>query len=164
MYGAASGNNAVSSINRPRKGYRYGGYHTQAQMNEVSEMDDEWLDSHGVGKVAEVESNLGDGSQSQQAMGPNTDKDHEGWITLDMVNNNGSSPCNPDFVYIYSQIRLAFNSILRVLHHHSPPSLSSSFTHSRTAMDSPISPNIFNTSPIRRPPRQIQRPSCPFRH
>ena len=104
LYGAASGNNAVSSINRPRKGYRYSRYHTQAQMKEVSEMDDEWLDSHGVGKMAEVESNLGDGSQSQQAMGPNTDKDHEGWITLDMVNNNGSSPCNPDFVYIYSQI------------------------------------------------------------
>ena len=63
-------------------------------MKEVSEMDDERLDSRGVGKVAEVEmeSKLGDGGQSQQARGPNTDKDCEGWITLDMVNNNGLSP------------------------------------------------------------------------
>ena len=31
--------------------------------------------------------------------------------------------------YNYSRICLAFNSILRILHRHSPPSLSSSFTH-----------------------------------
>ena len=75
LYDATIGNNAVSSINRPRKGYWYGGYHTQAQMKEVSEMDDERLDSRGVGKVAEVEmeSKLEDGGQSQQARGPNTD-------------------------------------------------------------------------------------------
>ena len=81
-------------VDRSLAHHRYGWYHTQAQMKEVSEMDDEQLDSRGVGKVAEVEmeSKLGDGGQSQQARGPNTDEDCEGWITLDMVNNNGLSP------------------------------------------------------------------------
>ena len=96
LYGTASSTNAGSSTNRPRKGYRYGGYHTQAQMKKVSEMEDERFDSPGPGKVGELEmeSKSGDGSQSQQARGPNRDEDREGWITLDMVTDHGSSSCN----------------------------------------------------------------------
>ena len=37
---------------------------------------------------------------------------------------------------MYSQLLLAFNSILRILHRHSPPYLSSSFTHSHAIINS----------------------------
>ena len=48
-------------------------------------------------------------------------------------------------IYIYSRILLAFNSILRILHRHSPLYLSSSFTHSRNIVNSP---NIFTKAKL----------------
>ena len=148
--GAASATSGVSC--RPRKGYRYGGY-VQAQMKKAKkEGGDERLvigDRRGVAKAAEVEVNskLGDARQSQQAKREgkerNKDEEREGWIALDMVNDNGSF----EFIYIciYSRILSAFNSILRILHRHSPPYLSSSFTHSHTIINSP---NIFTKAKL----------------
>ena len=147
-FGPASGGGAASATSgvscRPRKGYRYGGY-VQAQMKKAKkEGGDERLvigDRRGIGKAAEVEVNskLGDAGQPQQAKREgkerNRDKEREGWIALDMVNDNGSFKFS--YIYIYSRILSAFNSILRILHRHSPPYLSSSFTHSHTIIDSP---------------------------
>ena len=84
---------------KPRIGYRYGGGgYVQAQMKK-NEGGNECLaigDRLGVAKAVEVEvnSNLGDGGHPQQARREgkerNKDEEHEGWITLDMVNDNGS--------------------------------------------------------------------------
>jgi hypothetical protein len=64
-------------------------------------------DRHGVAKTAEVEVNikLGDGGcQPQQARREgkerNKDEEREGWITLDMVNDNGLFKF---FINIYRQ-------------------------------------------------------------
>ena len=133
----------------PGKGYRYSGY-VQAQMKKAkNEGRDERLvigDRRGVTKAAEMEVNskLGDGGQPQQARREgkerNKDEEREGWIALDMVNDNGSFKISHTHIYISTNPLIAFNSFLRILHRHSPPNLSSSFTHSHTIINSP---NIF---------------------
>jgi len=103
--GTGGGKSGVSGTNRPRKGYRYGGYHVQVQMTKVRGADEDERpaggDCSGVGKAVEieveVESKIGNGSQPQQARreekareGRNEDEEHERWVALDMVNDNGS--------------------------------------------------------------------------
>ncbi|KAF8801741.1 hypothetical protein BYT27DRAFT_7245031 [Phlegmacium glaucopus] len=140
--GTASGMSGVSGTNRPRKGYRYGGYHVQLQMakNKGAGEDERLVggDYPNVGKAETemgVETKFEDGSRPQQARREemaqeerNEDEKYEGWIALDMINDN------------------AFNSILRILHRHSPLPLSSSFTSSQTIIRSPFSspPDIHN--------------------
>jgi len=127
--GATSAMSGMSGTDRPRKGYRYGGYHVQAQMKVKNESEDDRLvvnvDRGGIGKAGEVEveSKLGDGGQQARREENERKKgaEREEWIALDMLNDN------------------AFNSILRILHRHSPPSLSSSFTYPHTIINSTAS-------------------------
>ena len=111
--GAARAMSGVSC--KPRKGYRYSGY-VQAQMKKAkNEGRGERLvigDRRGVTKAAETEVNskLGDGDQPQQARREgkerNKDEECEGWIALDMVNDNGSFKFSHTHIYIYSRILL----------------------------------------------------------
>ena len=99
--GTASG---ATSTHRPRKGYRFGGYHFQPQTKKAkSDGEDEWLLSSDVGKGiegagAEVESKFGDGGQPWQSRREENepevrkkDEGYEGWIAFDLMNDNGSS-------------------------------------------------------------------------
>jgi hypothetical protein len=79
--GAASALSGVSY--RPRKGYRHGGY-VQAQMKKTK--NEGAGDRRGVANAAEVNSKLGDAGHPQR----NKDEERDGWIALDMVNDNGS--------------------------------------------------------------------------
>ena len=107
--GAARAMSGVSC--RPRKGYRYGGY-VQAQVKKAkNERGDERFvigDRRGVAMAAEVEMNnkLGDSGQLQQARREgkeqNKDEEREGWIALDMVNDNGSFKFSYIYIYIFT--------------------------------------------------------------
>ena len=97
--GATSAMSGVSGTNRPRKGYRYGGYHVQAQMKVKNESEDDPLvanvDRGGIWKAAEieVEGKLGDDDGQQARREEKKRKkgaEREEWIALDMVNDNGS--------------------------------------------------------------------------
>lgn len=130
-YGFGGRGTASGMAHRPRKGYRYGGYHVQGQVKKAKSVDERLSGGRGrgVGNAVDVdvdaESKLGHGQQTKQEQ-ERKDEQREEWIALDMVTDN------------------AFSSILRILHRHSPPSLSSSFTPSHRVIDSPTShqPNI----------------------
>ena len=95
--GTTSTMSGMSGANRPRKGYRYGGYHAQAQVRKVrNEGENERLVNDSIGKAPEVEMKIKseDSGQPQQASREQKERnkgaEREGWIALDMVNDNGS--------------------------------------------------------------------------
>ena len=87
------GGAASAMSGRPWKGYRHGGYAQAQKKTSKNEGGDERLvigDKRGLPKAGEAEVNSKLGEPQQTRRERNKDEEHETWVALDMVNDNGS--------------------------------------------------------------------------